>query len=481
MKRKNIILLWLSLFFYGVLSVYGATIVDQLPFIKTKDYKLNLAIDYENEILSADCTMTVLNTSQSPLKQIPLILYRLLKVEAVTDEKGDQLMFSQNVTQFEDWGQMQINYIAVSLDKPLLKGEKKTIKINYKGYLLGYTETGMSYVKDRIDKKFTIIRRDCKAYPVVGYPSWKANKTRGLQAFDYLINVTVPDTLKVANGGELKGKSAKNGQVTYSYKNIKPAWRMDIAAADYHILTDKTGNLKIFCFPQHKEGARDILDVMAKTMKLYADWFGPLKGFNHFSVIELPSGYGSQADVTSILQVEEAFGSKEEHYQFYHELSHLWNLKPLDPIPCRFESEGLAMFLQYLVKEKLENKTDAVEKAFERMRERYLKQCQKKPGYLDIPMIDFGNKGITDLSYSKGMIFFNLLYELVGEKKFFNIIKSFYQKYEGKGAATDDFANHLNNYSKKDLSQFTRDWIYGTQSSRDLMDKLSLKEMAKKY
>ena len=100
---------------------------------------------------------------------------------------------------------------------------------------------------------------------------------------------------------------------------------------------------------------------------------------------------------------------------------------------------------------------------------------------MDIPMIDHGNKGITDLSYLKGMIFFNLLYELVGEKEFFNIIKTFYREYEGKGATTDDFANHLNSYSKRDLSRFTKDWIYGTQSSRDLMDKLPLKEMAKKY
>lgn len=67
---------------------------------------------------------------------------------------------------------------------------------------------------------------------------------------------------------------------------------------------------------------------------------------------------------------------------------------------------------------------------------------------MDIPMIDHGNKGITDLSYLKGMIFFNLLYELVGEKEFFNIIKTFYREYEGKGATTDDFANHLKRQAK---------------------------------
>ncbi len=49
MKNKNIIFLWLSLFFYGILPAYTAPIIDQLTAIKTVDYKLNLAIDYEND------------------------------------------------------------------------------------------------------------------------------------------------------------------------------------------------------------------------------------------------------------------------------------------------------------------------------------------------------------------------------------------------------------------------------------------------
>jgi len=468
------------LFFCGILPVSAVTLAEQVPTIKTLDYKLDLVVDYEKEMLSGDCTITVSNSGESPLSEVPFLLYRLMDVESVTGENGEPVKFSQTVTRFIDEGIMQVNYITVSLKQPLLKGERKTLNLKYGGYLAGYTET-MGYVKDRIDKKYTVIRSDCIAYPEVGYPSWKVNKAMGFQKFNYLINVTIPDSLVAANGGELVGKSAKDGFVTYSYKNIKPAWRIDIAIADYRIVTDKTGGLKVFCFPPHEQGARDILEVMAKTMKLYYEWFGPLKGFKDFSVIEIPDGYGSQADVTTILQEEDVFQSKKEHYQFYHELSHLWNPTPLDPIPCRFESEGLATFMGYFLAERLDNKKDALAKGFTDVKGRYRERCRENPEYPDIPMIDFGAKGITDLSYLKGMLFFNILYELVGEDAFFDILKGFYRKYEGRGATTANFVDYLNNYSKKDLSRFTGEWVYGTQSTRDLMNDLSLKEIVNKY
>jgi len=181
------------------------------------------------------------------------------------------------------------------------------------------------------------------------------------------------------------------------------------------------------------------------------------------------------------LQEEDVFQSKKEHYQFYHELSHLWNPTPLDPIPCRFESEGLATFMGYFLAERLDNKKDGLAKGFTDVKGRYRERCRENPEYPDIPMIDFGAKGITDLSYLKGMLFFNILYELVGEDAFFDILKGFYRKYEGRGATTANFVDYLNNYSKKDLSRFTGEWVYGTQSTRDLMNNLSLVQIVNKY
>jgi len=449
--------------------------------LKTVEYKLDLVLDYEKEKLLAECWMTVVNPSPDPIRQVPLFLYRLMKVESVKDEQGKELPFAQRIREFEDWEKLQANFINVSLRNPLQSGEKKKIYIQYQGYLAGYTETGMLYVKDRIDPAFTIVRPDCLAYPQVGYPSWTKNRAAGLQSFDYSIKVTVPGDMLAANGGRLTGKFPFGHTASYVYRNIKPAWRIDIAVARYDVLEDTSNGLKVFYFPEDKEGAETILAAMKKTLRLYSGWFGPLQETADFSIIEIPEGYGSQADVTSVLQTRDAFVSRDQLPQLYHEISHFWDVPALDPLPSRFESEGLAMFLQYLTQEKLENITGATEKGAERALARLRKEFQSNSRRQDIAMGDYGKAGLTDLSYSKGMIFFYLLFRLSGEENFMDVRKDFYKKFRRSGATSADFISHLKESSTKDLTKFIQDWVYGVESSRLIMDEVPIEKMVRRY
>lgn len=459
----------------------NSVLAETVASIKTFYYGLDLSIDYKTKHITGNCRMTIKNNGDKTLDQVPLLLYRLMTIDAIKTAKGMEMSFSQQVLSFLDWPQFQANYIIVTLPVPLKKDRTTTLHIDYNGYLLGYGETGMLYVKDSVDDKFTIIRPDSKAYPQVGYPSWKVNRKAGPQRFDYDVRVTVPQNKVVANGGRLAGKTVKDGKATYSYKNIKPAWRIDIAVADYKVVSGGAkGNLKVFCFDKHQSGARKIMQAMEKAKTLFTGWFGPLKGANEFAVIELPSGYGSQTDVTAILQVEEAFADDAEMKQFYHEVSHLWNVRMLDPLPCRFESEGLAMFLQFLAQEKLEGKQNVLYDVFPKYVERVAKTLEKKQEIMNIPMMDHGKNGITGLSYSKGLLFFTILYELVGERQFMTIIKNFYHKY-ADGATTQQFVNHLNAYKNFSLSKLTADWITHTQSNQYLLQQPSLNTLTAKY
>jgi len=449
--------------------------------LKTVDYQLDLVLDYEREKLLAECRMTVSNPSPDPIRQVPLFLYRLMKVQSVKDEQGKDLPFIQRIREFDDWEKLQANFIDVSLRDPLQPGEKKTIHIQYQGYLAGYTETGMLYVKDRIDRAFTIFRPDCLAYPQVGYPSWKTNRAAGLQSFDYSIKVTVPSDLAAANGGRLTGKFPFDHTVLYAYRNIKPAWRIDIAVAKYDVLEDTTNGVKVYHFPEDKEGAEAVLAALKNTLRLYSQWFGPLQEAAEFSIIEIPEGYGSQADVTSVLQTRDAFVSRDQLPQLYHEISHFWDVPALDPLPARFESEGLAMFLQYLAQEKLENKSGAAEKGAERAIARLRKEFKSNPQWQDIPMLDYGKARLTDLSYSKGMIFFYLLFRLSGEDNFMDMRKDFYEKFHRSGATSADFISHLKETATKDLTKLIQDWVCGGESSRLIMGQVPIEKMIQRY
>lgn len=443
-------------------------------------YDLKLDVDYDSGTLSAVCKIAMKNPGDEPVTVVPLNLYRLMEVTSVTDERGKNLEFGQKVSIFEDWRELQVNHVRIRMNPPLASGKSAAVAIRYGGPLLGYSEA-MPYVKDHIDKDMTLIRSDSLAIPEIGVPSWRTKRARGLKYFGYTVSVTVPSGLVVANGGNLASKNEANGKTTYVYTSKVPSWRIDLAISNYEILESGDGRFKIFAFPADREGARDLLGRLTEAMGLYTRWFGPLKSFHGLTVIEIPDGYGSQADAAAIIQEASAVKDRTNRSGFYHELSHLWNVEAKDPFPCRFESEGLAMFLQHLVEEKLDNKANAVEKAVSLTLTRMRKNFVEHPDWKGTAMIDYGEKDLTDLSYRVGQIAFYLLYRALGEKAFLEAVGGFYQDFSGTGATTRQFVEYVKKRSAVPLDKLFDEWVFTAKAADLILSGSSLAKIVERY
>ena len=452
---------------------------NEKPLPKTVEYRLDLKIDYKLEKLFCHCDLTLLNASNQPLEQIPLLLYRLLTIKSVKNKNDKDIPFTQKVLSIAGWEKVQVNVITISLNSRINPGERRTIHLEYEGHILGYVETGWRYVKDHIDEEFTIMRTDGFGYPIVGYPTENDMMAIVKERYHYFLDVAVPDGLIVANGGQLIKKKKHDGVTTFSYKSIKPSWRIDIAIADFRVL-EKIDS-KVFYFLQDSVGARNIMQAMGRSLTLYTEWFGPLHDYRGYTIIEVPKGYGGQADVTSILLPADNFENTETYHGIYHELSHQWNVKPLDPRPCRFQSEGLAQFLQYLVSEKLNHEEHAISEAADRYMKRFQEACLKNPKYKTIPMKDYGIQDMTDYSYTNGMICFAIFYEIVGAEQFNKIIGSFYSEYRSRGATLEDFINHCKKNASMDLNRFYNDWIYTTKAIDFIIEGKTFEELIDLY
>jgi hypothetical protein len=442
-------------------------------------YELDVTIDFEAERLRGECRLTVRNAGDRPAASVPLLLFRTLEVDTVSGDGGAPLDFEQRVRSLADWPQRQVNVIRVHLDEPIVAGAERTFRLSYQGYLLGYVETGMRYVRDRIDPDFTILRPDALAYPVVGAPSWAAMRAAGKQWFSYVLRVEVPTGYQVANGGDLIDTRHADGRVTYTYRSRQPDWRIDAAIARYELVD--SSRCRIFCFPEDRRAAGRIAVAFEDAVDLMSGWFGPLEETAGFTVIEIPEGWGSQTDVATIIQTADAFRDSTRLPELYHEIAHLWNVDETGPSPPRFESEGFAMFLQYLVSERLDGDAGAVESGFERSAERFRAACSKHPGYAGVAMIDHGREGVTGLSYSKGMLFWTLLFDLVGEQAFRDIVGSFYREHHQDGATTEEFLRHVAARSPVDLGRFLEEWVQETTASRLILDGKSREELVARY
>lgn len=440
-------------------------------------YELDLQVDYQAEVIRGVVRLSLENQASEPTVTVPLLLYRLMSVTAARDDAGRALKVRQEVVSFEDWPKLQVTYAQVELTSPLASGAATTIEVHYSGLLLGYVETGMRYVQDRVDAEFTIIRPDAHAYPTLGYPCLSVNWAAGLPTFDYRATLTVPESLTVASGGELVRREVSSGRATYEYRSFTPVWRMDFAIADYGLLA--SGAHRVFYLPGDSAGGARVLAALEASLDLLANWFGPPAGARGLTVIEIPDGWGSQQEANTIIQAAAAFRDPERSGELYHEVSHLWNVPPLD-VPSPRWNEGLASFLEEVATEKIEGRPVLAERVGDRVS--WLREMlERRPELRTVPLIDYGRANMTDFSYSVGMIFFAVLYELVGHDAFGEIVGGFYERYLSSGATTDDFLTYALSVSEMDLDLLFKDWIYSTGWTGLVADHGSAVAIARRY
>jgi hypothetical protein len=436
-------------------------------------YDLVIGVDLENQRIDGTARIRLRNENTQAAVEASVLLYRLLSVQGVRDAAGKPLAFTQGIVAFEDFSKLQVNQVRIPLVPALAPGKETTVEISYGGHVLGYAETGMAYVRDRVDSAYTLLREDAHAYPTVGYPSLRLRRAAGLPVYDYTARITVPSTHTVANGGQLVERVDHGATTTFVYRSVEPSWRMDFAIAPFR--TIRRGKLTVFHLPADSVGALRIVDAMSRTLELYTRWFGPLREESPFAVIEIPDGWGSQADVTSILQAAAAFREPKREDELYHEISHLWNVTETDRPAARW-NEGLATFLEDLTTDSLSARATTDSNAMRYAR--WLGDRARADSTLrSVAPVDYGKREMTGYSYSVGSVMFYGLYRLVGHDVFRGIIGDYYRAYVATGGTTADFVRIAKQRSPVDLDRYFADWLYSArwvdvvasaQSARDL-------------
>jgi aminopeptidase N len=445
-----------SLLAATLLALLDPAASDSVVSLRPSRYELDIKVDIDSQQLTGHSRIVLLNATNSPVTTASLLLYRLMRASSVRDANGSPLTFTQPVVEFDDHPTLQVRQIIVTLPKPLGAGDSTQIAIDYRGELLGYSETGMLYVRDHIDSAYTLIRDDAFAFPYVGLPSHRANRSAGLASYSYRARITVPAGFTVANGGRLVSKSSAAGWTTFEYTNIKPAWRMDFAVARFTVL--EGGAVRIFHLPEDSSGGKRILGAMNRTLATYSRWFGPMSSASQFTLIEIPTGWGSQADVTSILQTAAAFRNPQRQLELYHELSHLWNVNATDRPAPRWE-EGLATFMEDVTTDSIEHRM-TTDSSADRIAERLASRTKDNAQLTQVPMVSYGCEEMTGNSYSVGALMFYTMYRLMGHQQFVRLVGEYYRRYGATGGSTDDFARLAKELSPVPLDKVFDDWMY---------------------
>lgn len=447
-------------------------------------YMLSLEIPFEHQgwerhlnTLTGRAMITLRNIGDAPVSEVPLLLHRLSTVEGIRSKTEGQLDFDQKIGSIEGWETYQVNSVMAHLNQPLPPNGDETIIISYQTGLSGYEESGMYYVKESLDPEFTIIRPESMSYPQIAYPNdaslssfWRQEK------FALTMEITLPKAYKVGIGHKLLEQKDTDEGVLWRYESDGPVGEIIAPISKYDVSTYE--GITIYSFPQDSLGAKNVMEQIEKVHELFEDWFGMPASAKAITLTEIPIDYGSQAVLPTIIQTADAFNDPKSIGQLYHEISHIWNAPDKDmPSSCRW-NEGLAMFLQYLAYDEINGVSlldDQLEKRFQRLKRYFKKYPDRK-----VPIVEYGEKGWTGLSYTSACLVFGLLYKELGKQKFVDLYRGFYQTYASSGASTSDFtAFCISKHAR--VKNILQDWFYSDRYANIINEHTSFASLVERY
>jgi aminopeptidase N len=297
--------------------------------------------------------------------------------------------------------------------------------------------------------------------PCLDHPSDKAR-------VDFFISA--PAKYTVVSNGLLVGSwpdvsgPGKGNRVTHWKEDVPvPTKVMVIGCADFAWETAGwTKNIPVQTWVFAKDKLNGFIDYKPAVgiMTYFQDLLGPYS-FEKLANVQSRTMFGGMENSGCIFYYEESVTGKNQLQGLLaHEIAHQWFGDAVTENDWYhiWLSEGFATYLgacyadSLIPGQKLEN-------AMAEMRQsviRYYDQTHK-------PVIDTTVRNYMDLlstnSYQKGAWVLHLLRQELGEQVFWTGIRTFYNAFRDKNAATSDFQSVMENVSGRSLAAFFHQWL----------------------
>ena len=421
-------------------------------------YRLALTVDPGLGLLEGVAAITV-DLQDRRLNEFLVMLNKGLTVhEAKLGSKP--LNFTQENSPFKDLPGFRVNMVKIRVDQHTAFKSPAILSLSYRGRLQSYQNV-FSYLKDRIWERFILIRLDSFAYPTIApSPEFKMLVPFIVsQKFHFNLHINVPSGLVAASFGDLYMKKKSGQWTTYFYRSRILNWRIDIAIADYVRVSNDRAKIYIYAFKDDLKHADRIMGEIGRVLDFYNRWFGSPPEWAGYTVIEIPEGYGSQANPEGILLTSDVFTKPERIDSLYHEIGHLWTVKSGEKYISRFFDEGLASYMQLLAIKHLIGE-ERFEAKLKEIRERFRQMVKNRPELLEVPIADYGKYGLTDASYLVGAFVFYNLHLKIGDEKLRKIVRKLIEIGNREGVTFNHFKKLLKEIGEE---KFLDKWIYGTK------------------
>jgi hypothetical protein len=451
------------------------------PAAAVKRYRLCETLHPDRGTLECTATLAVRNVSRHNIRTVPLLLNRRLAVRQARDDTGLVLPFAQSIQRVSGIGRrLRVNAVTLRLLRQLCPGSSARLTVSCAGTIAPYAEV-WPYVHDRIAADYSLLRPDAFAYPVLSRPRWSDCREAWGRQFNYSIELTVPTGYTAACGGREYAKRTVRGAALFCFKSAAPTWRIDAAVARFRVARDTDSGIRVYALPRDAAAAKRIITEARQARSFFTRQFGPAGGDGGYAIIEIPSGWGSQAGDGYCLQEAGAFRNPRSIDELYHEIAHRWNARATQQIQqCRWFDEAFASYFAGLAIEEFRGQ-QAFGRYMESLRRRFVQRARDDRRNASVPIAQYGTHGLGSNCYTKGAWALHVLRESTGPAAFTGIIRELLVKHRNRPADFHDFQRICLRRSTAAIMPFFDEWLFGNASSRLLIDGLSVQRMADRY
>jgi aminopeptidase N len=436
-------------------------------FAEATQYQIDLNIASDLSSYSATQQIRYTNTETELLKEIYFSLFANLPSYGGQLTVQSVKLNGQTVTpQFEQDNAL----MKIALPKPLSPGEAIDWELTYSAQVpvkdveRGYNQFGLH------DGILTLPN----FYPQIpAYDDEGWNVARGPGYGDavfsdtalYQVNITAPDDQVIVTSGVCETPAASAGRQVQRCVSGPMRDFMIAMSPDFVVQSDVANGVTINSYARQadEKGGRQALRAATDAVRSYDRRFGAYP-FNELDVVATPTTAGG-IEYPGLGVIADRFckdGGPVLDVVVAHEVAHQWwySLVGNDQIDEPWIDEALTQFSAalYFRDRYGEGGMDSLMQYWE---SNYA-EVKGKPGdrRADLPVSAYSGDQYGVIVYNKAALFFNALYEALGDEKFDQLLQDYFKQHRYGVAYPQDFLKVAEGYvGKAKLDELLSEWI----------------------
>ena len=338
------------------------------------------------------------------------------------------------------------NVLIINLNKELFPDEKVCVKIDFNLNLANViARTGYNDKTINLANFYPILCAfsngsfyEC-AYYSFGDPFFS-------ECADYKVKLTCDKEYVVASSGVEIDKKQTENKITYTYKLNNARSFAFVLSKYFKCETDDSTGVIINYYYYDDAQPKTSIEYAVRAINLFNDKFGAYP-YKTFSVVKTGFIQGGM-EFPALVMISDELEGLPYGEVIVHETAHQWWQTAVgnNEIECGFLDEGLAEYSVVLFYENFpeygytrQGLIKASEQTYKVFCSVYDKINKKVNTTMVRSLKDFSSEyEYVNIAYIKPCIMYDYLRTTIGEERFFNSLKRYYNKYKFKNATPDD-------------------------------------------